>query len=252
MTDTIQFNVRGSVAEITLNNPAKHNSLGKTELDALAICLKAVANDAGFRVLVIKGAGDKTFCGGASLVDLRSGAITGDDFQAVTDLISSLKIPTVAALNGSVFGGGAELALSCDFRIGCAGMILRVPPATMGLCYPISGICTFVRKLGPTLSKRLLLAAEKLEDGELLSLGFLDHLVLPAEFELTVDRYADQLAANAPLSVQGMKQIVDQIMNGELDHKWAQAIADQCWNSADLQEGLAAQKDKRTPVFNGA
>jgi enoyl-CoA hydratase/carnithine racemase len=251
MTDTIQFNVRGTVAEITLNNPAKHNSLGKKELDALAICLKTVASDKALRVLVVKGAGDKTFCGGASLLDLRNGAITGDDFQAVTDLISSLTIPTIAALNGSVFGGGAELALSCDFRIGCSGMILRVPPATMGLCYPISGISTFVRKLGPTLSKRLLLAAEKLVDDELLSLGFLDHLVLPAEFEQTVERYADQLAANAPLAVQGMKQIVDQIMNGQLDHDWAQQVADKCWHSKDLQEGLAAQKDKRTPVFNG-
>ena len=251
MTDTIQLHVRGTIAEITLNNPTKHNSLGKIELDALAACLQTVANDETLRVLVIKGAGDKTFCGGASLLDLRKGVITGDDFQAVTDLISSLTIPTVAALNGSVFGGGAELALSCDFRIGCAGMVLRVPPATMGLCYPISGICTFVRKLGPTLSKRLLLAAEKLIDDELLALGFLDHLVLPAEFEQTVDRYADQLAANAPLSVQGMKQIIDQIMNGALDKGWAQAIADQCWNSADLQEGLAAQKDKRSPVFKG-
>ncbi|MDG0980504.1 MAG: enoyl-CoA hydratase-related protein [Halieaceae bacterium] len=251
MTDTIQFTVRNNVAEITLNNPAKHNSLGKLELDALAICLNTVANDKTLRVLVIKGAGDKTFCGGASLLDLRNGAITGDDFQAVTDLISSLTIPTVAALNGSVFGGGAELALSCDFRIGCAGMILRVPPATMGLCYPISGICTFVRKLGPTLSKRLLLAAEKLIDDELLSLGFLDHLVMPAEFQQTVDHYVEQLAANAPLSVQGMKQIIDQVMKGDLDYEWAQAIADQCWTSADLQEGLAAQKDKRSPVFNG-
>lgn len=252
MSDTILFDGRGTVALITLNNPAKHNSLGKLELTALTAYLEEVARDPTYRVLIIKGAGDKTFCGGASLLDLRNGLITGDDFQAVTDLVSSLKIPTVAALNGSVFGGGAELALSCDFRIGCFGMILRVPPATMGLCYPISGICTFVRKLGPTLSKRLLLAAEKLSDKELLRLGFLDHLVSPTDFDDRVNQYADQLAANAPLSVQGMKQIIDQIMNGELDQHWAQAIADQCWTSRDLQEGLEAQKEKRLPLFTGS
>lgn len=252
MSDTILFDSRGNIAVITLNNPAKHNSLGKLELAALTAFLEKVARDPNYRVLIIKGAGDKTFCGGASLLDLRNGLITGDDFQAVTDLVSSLKIPTIAALNGSVFGGGAELALSCDFRIGCFGMILRVPPATMGLCYPISGICTFVRKLGPTLSKRLLLAAEKLPDKELLRLGFLDHLVSPTDFDDRVNQYADQLAANAPLSVQGMKQIVDQIMNGELDQHWAQAIADQCWNSRDLQEGLEAQRDKRLPLFSGS
>ena len=74
---------------------------------------------------------------------------------------------------------------------------------------------------------------------------------MPAEFQQTVDHYVEQLAANAPLSVQGMKQIIDQVMKGDLDYEWAQAIADQCWTSADLQEGLAAQKDKRSPVFNG-
>ena len=251
MSDTIKLSIQGPIAELILNNPERHNSLGAAELKGLSESLTTVASNPELRVLVITGAGEKTFCGGASLVDLRSGAITGDDFQAVTDQISSLTIPTIAALNGSVFGGGAELALSCDFRIGVEGMILRVPPATMGLCYPISGIETFTKKLGPNVSKRLLLAAEKLEGEALIQIGFLDSLVARTELNGVAYAYAEQLAANAPLSVQGMKKIVDAIVDNSLDREAAKAIADQCWNSEDLKEGLVAQKEKRAPRFNG-
>ena len=132
MSDTILLSINGPIAKLVLNNPERHNSLGAAELNGLSGALSDIECNSELRVLVITGAGDKTFCGGASLVDMRNGAITGDDFQSVTDQISKLTIPTIAALNGSVFGGGAELALSCDFRIGVEGMILRVPPATMG------------------------------------------------------------------------------------------------------------------------
>ena len=251
MSDTITLSIQGPIAELILNNPERHNSLGAAELKGLSESLSNIALNSELRVLVITGAGEKTFCGGASLVDLRSGAITGDDFQAVTDQLSSLKIPTIAALNGSVFGGGAELALSCDFRIGVEGMVLRVPPATMGLCYPISGIETFTKKLGPNVSKRLLLAAEKVEGEALIKIGFLDSLVSRKQLDDAVRAYAAQLAANAPLSVQGMKKVIDAIVCNDLDRVQAQAIADRCWSSDDLQEGLAAQKEKRQPVFKG-
>jgi len=251
VSDTILLSINGPIAKLVLNNPERHNSLGAAELKGLSGALSIIESNCELRVLVITGAGDKTFCGGASLVDMRNGAITGDDFQSVTDQISKLTIPTIAALNGSVFGGGAELALSCDFRIGVEGMILRVPPATMGLCYPISGIETFTRKLGPNISKRLLLAAEKVEGEALVNMGFLDSLVGRSDLPAATQSYAEQLAANAPLSVQGMKKIIDAIVENSLDREEAKVIADQCWNSDDLKEGLSAQKEKREPLFRG-
>lgn len=251
MSDPVMIEIADAIATITLNNPAAHNSLGFDALTALRGALEDVAARENVRVLVVTGAGDKTFCSGASLADLRSGKITGDDFQKVTDYLSAMAVPTIAALNGSVYGGGTELALSCDFRIGITGMRVRVPPATMGLCYPVSGINTFVRKLGPTTSKRLLMAAETFTDQKLIDLGLVDRLVTAEVFQSEVQALALSLSNHAPLAVQGMKSIIDQVAQGCLDQASAQGIVDQCWQSKDLQEGLLAQLEKRPPRFKG-
>jgi enoyl-CoA hydratase/carnithine racemase len=99
MSDPVTIEIADAIATITLNNPAAHNSLGLDALTALRGALEAVAALEAVRVLVVTGAGDKTFCSGASLADLRSGKITGDDFQQVTDYLSAMAIPTIAALN---------------------------------------------------------------------------------------------------------------------------------------------------------
>jgi enoyl-CoA hydratase/carnithine racemase len=101
------------------------------------------------------------------------------------------------------------------------------------------------------MSKRLLLAAEKVEGEALIQIGFLDSLVARTELNGAAYAYAEQLAANAPLSVQGMKKIIDAIVDSSLDREEAKVIANHCWNSEDLKEGLVAQKEKRAPHFKG-
>ena len=147
MTDTIRYECTGHIARLTLNNPAQHNALGQEQLSAIQSALVAVQGDEQVRVLIITGEGDKTFCAGASLQQLGSGSLSGDAFQETTDLIAELSIPTICAISGNVYGGGAELALSCDFRVGIAGSKLRVPAAAIGLCYPVSGVNRFVERL---------------------------------------------------------------------------------------------------------
>ncbi|HBM83096.1 MAG TPA: 3-hydroxybutyryl-CoA dehydratase, partial [Halieaceae bacterium] len=118
MTDTIRFECTGHIARLTLNNPAQHNALGQEQLSAIQASLATLRDDEQARVLIITGEGDKTFCAGASLQQLGSGNLSGDAFQETTDLIAELPIPTICAISGNVYGGGVELALSCDFRIG--------------------------------------------------------------------------------------------------------------------------------------
>jgi len=84
-----------------------------------------------------------------------------------------------------------------------------------------------------------------------VNMGFLDSLVGRNDLAAATQSYAEQLAANAPLSVQGMKKIIDAIVENSLDREEAKVIADQCWNSDDLKEGLSAQKEKREPLFRG-
>lgn len=251
MSATILYERSGHIGQLTLNNPDKHNSLGQEELESIQGYLQQVAADDEVRVMVITGAGDKTFCAGASLQQLGAGQISGDCFQATTDMLASLSIPTVASLNGNVFGGGVELALSCDFRIGIEGSRMRVPAAAIGLCYPLSGINRFVERMGVNLAKRILVASEQFDAEAMLEIGFLDHLVMPAQRVETTRDFARHIAGLAPLAVKSMKEILQQAAAGGIDMPRAKELSDQCMASEDLQEGFAAKKEKREPRFRG-
>lgn len=251
MTDTVLYESRGHIGRLVLNDPERHNSLGQEQLKAIQSRLREVAGDEQIRVLVVTGAGEKTFCAGASLKELGAGQISGDCFQATTDQLAALEIPTICALNGNVFGGGVELALSCDFRIGVEGSRMRVPAAAIGLCYPLSGINRFVERLGVNLAKRILVASEEFDAEAMLEIGFLDHLVLQSQLMESADQLASHIAELAPLAVRAMKAILQQAAAGSIDMVSAQALADQCASSQDLQEGFAAQRERRQPRFRG-
>lgn len=251
MTDTILYSCDGHVGRLTLNNPERHNSLGQEQLEGIQARLAEISADPDIRVLVVTGAGEKTFCAGASLQQLGAGQLSGDLFQATTLQLARLEIPTICALNGNVFGGGVELALSCDFRVGIEGTRMRVPAASIGLCYPLSGINLFVERLGVNLAKRILVASEEFDADAMLEIGFLDHLVMPAQLNETTDKLAQHIAELAPLAVRSMKKILQQAAAGGINHDQAQALSQRCLDSKDLQEGFAAQREKRKPRFSG-
>jgi enoyl-CoA hydratase/carnithine racemase len=251
MNDTVQFTRQGHVGRLVLNNPERHNSLGQSELELIQEYLRSVAMDDQVRVLIVTGTGDKTFCAGASLQQLGSGQISGDCFQRTTDMLAAVKVPTICAINGNVFGGGVELALSCDFRIGVEGTRMRVPAAAIGLCYPLSGINRFVERLGVNLAKRILVAAEEFSAEAMLEVGFLDHLVLPAQLEAYTGEMAESIARLAPLAVRSMKQILQQAAGKGIDEAEALALSRACQESEDLQEGFLALEEKRAPRFKG-
>jgi enoyl-CoA hydratase/carnithine racemase len=251
MTDKIQYNRSGHIGRLLLNNPARHNALGKEELEAIQACLRELAADEQVRVLVVSGAGDKTFCAGASLQQVEDGTIRDDFFQETTGKLAELGIPTICGLNGNVFGGGVELALSCDFRVGIEGSRMRVPAAAIGICYPLSGVSRFVERLGVNVTKRILVASEEFDAEAMLEIGFLDHLVLPSQLEQAVQDLAGHIAGLAPLAVRAMKSIVRQVAAGSVVLEQVQQYSEICFNSADLKEGLKAQREKRKPRFQG-
>jgi len=251
LSETIVVRRQQHIASITLNNPDRHNSLGEDELAALQHHLRVIENDTAIRVLVLTGSGGKTFCAGAALGQLSAGTISANRFQDTTDQLAALRVPTICAANGSIYGGGAELALSCDFRIGVTGSRLRVPAANIGLCYPTAGIVRFVERLGLSLAKRILMAAETFEAQQLLEIGFFDHLVAPSELQARAGLLAADLADLAPLALQSMKLLLQQAVAGSIDSEQALALSRRCSASQDLQEGFAAQREKRKPVFTG-
>jgi enoyl-CoA hydratase/carnithine racemase len=248
--EQIVFTAAGHVARITLNNPERHNSLGAGQISQLRELLRAIDADEQYRVLLLSGTG-RTFCAGASLAEFRSGDMSGELFTTLTDQLAALRIPSVCALNGNVYGGGAEIALCCDYRIGVRGSRLMVPAARIGLCYPLNGLQRYVDKLGLSAAKRILVASEELDDSTLLSIGFLHQVVEHEQLASIAEQFAQHLAGLAPLAVQSMKRILGDIARGAVDTVLARQLALRCSESADLQEGLSAQRARRAPQFNG-
>lgn len=252
MSETILLDISGERATLTLNNPAKHNRLGPAELSHLMQCLDRIEAEPQVRVVVLTGAGERTFCSGFDIgsIDKRPDS-RGDGFEALVDRVEGMSVPVIGGLNGGVFGGASDLALACDFRIGVRGMRLFVPPARLGLHYYPNGLRRFVERLGPGVAKRMFLLAEEFDEQELLRVGYLDWLVEPSELPARIDETVERVLSLAPLSLRGMKRAINQIARGALDEVAVRAAIDDCSRSADLKEGLAAYREKRRPVFHG-
>ena len=242
----------GAAMTVTLDRPQRHNALHAVDIDVLHEAITSCEEDPAVRVLVLTGAGSRTFCSGAALSEMESGEMSGGMFDSLTDRLSSLDRPTIARVNGSLYGGGVELALCCDFRIGVTGSRLRVPAAELGVCYPPGGVRRYVARLGVTVASRVLLAAEELEASEMHSTGFLTHLVEPAELDITVDALVERLSALAPLAVRNMKRMIVGMADGQAHlGEWAKMV-DECAASSDQREGLRAWHEGRAPDFRGS
>ncbi len=246
----IKATLQGHIGRITLSRPEAHNALTKAAMGALQATLEGWASR-DIRAVIITGVGH-SFCAGASLEELGDGGWDSNPLTPLCAAVEGFKAPVIAALNGGVFGGGVDLALACDFRIGVQGMKMFVPPAKLGIHYEPEGIARAVQRLGAQMARRVFLLAEKFEADTLLAHGFLDELVAPDALETRADEMAQAVSALAPMAVQGMKQTILEISQNRLDTPAAKARVRACFASNDHAEGLAANREKRRPNFTGA
>lgn len=252
MADSLLIETLGSVVRLVLNQPEKHNSLDLEAMQTLGAALQALEERDDVRVLVLTGAGSKTFCAGADLGRVDENYPWRENpLDTVSNRLEALPFLTVCALNGSVYGGGTDLALACDFRIGQTTARTFIPPARFGIHYPINGLRRAVERIGLGPAKRLYLAGETFDADEMKRVGFLDHVLEPEAYDGFVERYVTELAGMAPLSVSGMKYALNAIARGDLDEGRALENVRACFTSADFREGRAALAEKRKPVFTG-
>jgi enoyl-CoA hydratase len=242
------------IAQLTLRRPRHLNRLHREDLLALQQHLGTLQAGRHARVLVLTGLG-RAFCAGYHLGELGAGADSASAdprlFEHVVDRLEALPLPTIARLNGGVYGGATDLALACDFRIGVEGMELRMPAARLGLHFYPGGMQRYVSRLGLGTAKRLFLCADSVPATELLRLGYLDRCVAAGGLDEAVHELAATLCRNAPLAVQGMKLSLNDLARdpGELSALREREAA--CAASSDLREGLAAFAERREPRFCG-
>lgn len=252
MTEPLILSRDGPVVTVTLNQPEKHHALDIPAMRRLAGVIEELAADDSIRVLLLTATGQKTFCAGADLSNVGDDYPWQDDpLTGITDRLEDFPCVTVCALNGSVYGGGTDLALACDFRIGQHGQRTFIPPARFGIHYQVSGMRRAVERIGLNASKRLYLAGETFDSNEMLRVGFVDHLTAGDEFSSFVDGYVTEIAGMAPLAVKGMKYVLNAVARNDLDRSRALRNVRACVESEDFREGQRAIAEKRKPAFRG-
>ena len=232
MRDLILEVVDG-VATLLINRPQARNALALQTMDELDEALEAVRLQRA-RVLVIRGAGDKAFCAGGDIKELEGmrseseAAAMAHRMRATLDRIPQLAIPVIAGLNGDALGGGAELAIACDFRVAAEHARIGFPQITLGLMPAWGASERLASLIGRARALSVLLGGQPVAAAEALQLGLVEEVVPSSMFEGRLQDLADAIAAAPPAAVAGIKSSVNAVephRNPELADTTVEAFA---------------------------
>ena len=249
-----------SVGYIIFNNPEKHNAVSREMWDGLEQFLNQFREDNNIRVVVLEGAGGKSFVSGADISKFDKERSTKEAVlsynkrtQKIYELIEAFPKPTIAKINGYCIGGGLNLAVCCDIRICSEKSQFAMPAAKLSLGYPFSSIKRLFDIMGPGMSKHFMFTAERILADEALSCGLVQKLVEDGSLEEFVNNYAEKIAGNAPLTIKAMKNIGIEILKNPSDRNLEECkkLAEACFDSNDYVEGRRAFMEKRKPNFKG-
>lgn len=256
MSDDLLTQIDGHVCTITLNRPAKRNALTTPMIGALEAAFQRVAGDEAVRVLVVAATGP-AFCAGLDLRELaaqrEAGAVETHTLEHALETLERCPQPTVAAVQGDTVAGGCELALHCDLRVAADTARFAMPLARIGIAVPVALTWKLVDTIGAAATKELLFTGEPIGAETALALGLVNRVVSAADLEQSTRDLARQIAQQAPLSVRAMKAFVQRISDdrGRLRREDLEEIFRRVRSSDDAQEGLAAQRERRPPMFRG-
>ena len=254
----IETRREGPAVWLTIARPEASNALSRGVVDGLRAELKRLASDTSVRAVVLTGAGDKVFCGGADLKERRgmTPAETRnflDDLNALMNELEALPLPTIAAIAGGAFGGGLELALCCDFRLAAPGIQLGLTEVRLGIIPGAGGTQRLPRLIGLARAKQVILTGQRFSAERAAALGLCDLVAAPATLADAVSALVSELAQAAPISVRQAKEA----LQGGLSLPLAQGLEHErrCYEvtllTEDRQEALRAFSEKRPPVFQG-
>ncbi len=253
MSDVVTYEVVNGVAWLTIDRPEARNALSKAVREGLFAGAHRFNADDDARVLVLTGAGDRAFCAGGDLKEMADTALTvpPPDFLPQFGRNIEIRKPTVAAVNGSAFGGGFLLAQNCDLVVAAETATFAVSEARIGRGSPWAAPLSWL--VPPRIAMQILLTGDPITAQRAYEVGLVNQVVPAADLVATAQALAERIATNAPLSVAAAKQTVALSAQWAMSEAFAEAerIWDPVYRSADAQEGPAAFRDKRPPVWTG-
>jgi enoyl-CoA hydratase len=252
--DPVLLSIDNLIATITLNRGDKLNALTPAMLARLEAIAAELEQNRDVRVVLLTGHG-RAFCVGAdiyawsALEPLQMWRQWIRDGHRVFDRIAHLPQPVIAVLNGYTFGGGLELALAADLRLAAEGIQLALPEVTLGTIPGWAGTQRLPALIGAARAKQMIFTGQRVDASTAEGWGLVNE-VIPAEGLLDRAReIAESIARNAPVAVQLSKQLVDGAShNGATLEALASGLTAY---TDDLQEGLAAFRERRPPNFQG-
>src|SRR6202166_514630 len=256
--ETLLYEKRDRIGFITFTRPKVLNALNRKTMEELRDVLTAAREDEDVRVLILTGAGEKSFVAGADIGELAvqtpvSGKETAAFGQSVLHLLETIGKPSIAAINGFALGGGCEVALACSMRLASKTARLGQPEVKLGIMTGYGGSQRLTRLCGKGLAHELCLTAELISAEEALRIGLVNHIYEPSELLPAAEALAKKIIANAPIAVRyAMEAIERGVEMSQEEGLFLEAtLFGLACATEDMREGTKAFLEKRPAQFKG-
>jgi enoyl-CoA hydratase/carnithine racemase len=212
---------QGSIAHVAIDNAAKLNTLGSQLMIEFVERVEALGGNDDLRAVVLTGAGDKAFIGGADIFEMaRLDAASAEGFITLVhrscDCLRALPVPVIARLNGYALGAGLEVAAACDLRIAASNAVFGMPEVKVGIPSVVEA-ALLPGLIGWGRTRELLLWGENIDAATALAGGFVEQVVAPGELNAAVDARLDALLTAGPQAVRLQKKLIRDWENMTLD-----------------------------------
>jgi len=252
------YEKKQGIAWITFNRPKVLNALNRKAVEELREVLLDARDDPAVRVLVLTGAGEKSFIAGADIAELAERTpVDGQEFssfgQSVFHLLETMGKPSICAIQGFALGGGCELALCCSLRIASKTAKLGQPEVKLGIIPGYGGSQRLARLCGKGVAHELCLTGEMITVEEAQRVGLVNHVYEPAELLPAAEALAKKIIGNAPLAVRYTMEAIERGTEMPLEEGLfleATLFGLAC-ATEDMREGTKAFLEKRPPQFKG-